>query len=170
MVHRLGSATRPRAIRRVVTIGVATALVLAACGSDNNKSNSSSTSPPGGTAGGGSDKSLVIARQMDVNSLDPSRAYCDTCQIFMTAVYETLIGLDKDNKTLVPRLATTWEANDDQTEFTFHLDPKAKFADGSPVTSADVKFSWERLQGLARRGLVPRQHRSRRSTTARPGT
>ena len=34
-----------------------------------------------------------------------SRAYCDTCQIFMTAVYETLIGLDPDNNTLVPRLA-----------------------------------------------------------------
>jgi peptide/nickel transport system substrate-binding protein len=148
MVHRLGSFARPRVLRRVVTIGVATALVLAACGSDN-KSNSSSTAAPGGTAGGGgSDKSLVIARQMDVNSLDPSRAYCDTCQIFMTAVYETLIGLDSDNKTLVPRLATSWEANDAQTEFTFHLDPKAKFADGSPVTSADVKFSWERLKGL----------------------
>ncbi|HEY5423746.1 MAG TPA: hypothetical protein VIK05_09765, partial [Ilumatobacteraceae bacterium] len=64
MVHRLGSFARPRVLRRVVTIGVATALVLAACGSDN-KSNSSSTAAPGGTAGGGgSDKSLVIARQM----------------------------------------------------------------------------------------------------------
>ena len=90
----------------------------------------------------------MIARSMDVNSLDPQRAYCDTCQIFMTAVYETLIGLDKDNKTLVPRLATSWTASPDQTEFTFNLDPNAKFADGSPVTSTDVKFSWERLQGL----------------------
>ena len=36
MVHRLGSATRPRAIRRFVTVGVATALVLAACGSDKS--------------------------------------------------------------------------------------------------------------------------------------
>ncbi len=66
----------------------------------------------------------------------------------MTAVYETLIGLDKDNKTLVPRLATSWTASPDQTEFTFNLDPNAKFADGTPVTSTDVKFSWERLQGL----------------------
>ena len=85
---------------------------------------------------------------MDVNSLDPSRAYCDTCQIFMTAVYETLIGLDKDNTTLIPRLATAWESNAEQTEFTFTLDPNAKFADGSAVTSADVKFSWERLAAL----------------------
>ncbi len=92
---------------------------------------------------------LVIDRGMDINSLDPARAYCDTCQIFMTAVYETLVGLAPDNTTLVPRLATSWESNAAQTTFTFHLDPKATFADGKPVTSADVKFSWERLKGLA---------------------
>lgn len=131
---------RKGAVRRAIAVGMAGVLVLAACSSDGGSS--------GGGGGGASDKALLIARGMDVNSLDPSRAYCDTCQIFMTAVYETLIGLDKDNKTLIPRLATKWEGNADQTEFTFTLDPKAKFADGSPVTSADVKFSWERLAGL----------------------
>jgi ABC-type transport system substrate-binding protein len=51
---------------------------------------------------------LVIARDMDVNSLDLSRSYCDTCQIFNTAVYETLITVDPaDPNTLVPRLATS---------------------------------------------------------------
>jgi len=125
-----------RSIRvRVMAVAVAGAMVIAACGSSSS-------------SGGGASGPLLIARGMDINSLDPSRAYCDTCQIYMTAVYETLIGLDKDNKTLIPRLATKWESNADQTEFTFHLDPKAKFADGSPVTSKDVKFSWERLGGL----------------------
>ena len=71
---------------------------------------------------------------MDVNSLDLSRSYCDTCQIFNTAVYETLITVDPaDPNTLMPRLATAWEANDDNTQFTFTLDPTATFADGSPV-------------------------------------
>jgi len=149
MGHRLGSGARPRVLRQIGAIGAAALLVLAACGSDN-KSNSSSTAAPGGTAGGGgSDKSLVIARQMDVNSLDPSRAYCDTCQIYLSAVYQTLIGVDPtDIKKLLPRLATKWEANADNTVFTFTLDPKATFADGSPVTADDVKFSWERLAGL----------------------
>ena len=98
--------------------------------------------------GGGEGRELIIARGMDVNSLDPQRAYCDTCQIFMTAVYETLIGLDPTTPRLVPRLATAWEGNAEQTEFTFTLDPAATFADGSPVTSEDVKFSWERSKGL----------------------
>jgi peptide/nickel transport system substrate-binding protein len=140
---------RKGAARRAMAVGVAGLLVLAACSSDGGSTANSTNGSTGGTSGGGSsDKALLIARGMDVNSLDPSRAYCDTCQIFMTAVYETLIGLDKDNKTLVPRLATKWEGNADQTEFTFTLDPNAKFADGTQVTSADVKWSWERLAGL----------------------
>jgi peptide/nickel transport system substrate-binding protein len=93
---------------------------------------------------------LVIARDMDINSLDISRSYCDTCQIFNTAVYETLITVDPaDPNTLLPRLATEWEANDDNTQFTFTLDPTATFADGSPVEAADVKWTWERLANLA---------------------
>ena len=141
MVRVKGEPIRFAMGRRLAAVSVSGAWVLAACGS-------SGTSGGGGAAGGASDKALVIARGMDVNSLDPSRAYCDTCQIFMTAVYETLIGLDSDNTTLVPRLATKWESNAAQTEFTFTLDPKAKFADGTAVTSADVKWSWERLKGL----------------------
>ncbi|MDY0883638.1 ABC transporter substrate-binding protein [Dongia soli] len=94
------------------------------------------------------DSTLVIARDIDINSLDPSRAWCDTCQIYMSNVYETLIGLDKDNKTLKPRLATKWEANADQSKFTFTLDPGAKFADGTPVEAKDVKWSMERLENI----------------------
>jgi hypothetical protein len=29
------------------------------------------------------DDTLVVARAMDLNSLDPARAYCDTCQIYL---------------------------------------------------------------------------------------
>ena len=86
---------------------------------------------------------------MDINSLDISASYCDTCQIFNTAVYETLITVDPaDPNKLLPRLATSWQANTDNTVFTFKLDPAAKFADGSQVEAKDVKFSWQRLGNL----------------------
>jgi len=101
-----------------------------------------------GPAAMADDKPLVIARAFDFNSLDPARAWCDTCQIYLTNVYETLIGLDADNKTLKPRLALSWEANADQTQFTFKLDPDAVFSDGSPVEAKDVKWSWERLHNV----------------------
>jgi peptide/nickel transport system substrate-binding protein len=94
------------------------------------------------------DKPLVIARAFDLNSLDPARAWCDTCQIYLTNVYETLVTLDADNTTLKPRLATSWTANADQSQYTFKLDPAAKFSDGSPVEAKDVKWSWERLKNV----------------------
>ena len=94
------------------------------------------------------DGSVVVARAMDLNSLDPARAYCDTCQIYLSAVYDTLLTLGADNKTIVPSLAEKWEVSPDVTQFTFHLNPKAKFSDGSPVTGQDVQWSLERLKNI----------------------
>jgi peptide/nickel transport system substrate-binding protein len=158
--------------RRLAGVLAAAALLVAACGGDDDNDSSSATTAGGGstettaavtetTAGGGEStettaapsggdaRELVIARDMDINSLDPARAYCDTCQIYLTAVYETLITLDPADLTKqVPRLAESWEANADNTQFTFTLNPKATFADGSPVESKDVKWSWERLANV----------------------
>jgi peptide/nickel transport system substrate-binding protein len=92
-------------------------------------------------------RALVIARDLDVNSLDPARSWCDTCQIYNTSVYEQLVTLDKDNK-LQPLLAASWESNPDQTVFTFKLDPAAKFSDGSPVEAKDVEWSFNRLKNI----------------------
>lgn len=91
---------------------------------------------------------IVIARDMDFDSLDPARSFCDTCQIYLSSTYQRLVDLDKDNKTIIPLLATKWELNADQSEFTFHLNPDAKFSDGSPVEAKDVKWSWERLKNI----------------------
>jgi peptide/nickel transport system substrate-binding protein len=91
---------------------------------------------------------LVIARHLEINSLDPHRAFCDTCQIYLTATYEGLVALGADNRSIEPLLATSWDINEDQTEFTFHLDEAAVFADGSPVEAKDVKWSFERLRNI----------------------
>lgn len=42
-----------------------------------------------------------------------------------------------------PYVFTSWTGNADSTEWTFKIDPKAVFSDGSPITAADVKGSWE---------------------------
>ncbi|MCQ4628706.1 ABC transporter substrate-binding protein [Shinella sp. CPCC 100929] len=97
------------------------------------------------------ERALVIARDMDVNSLDPARAWCDTCQIYNTSVYEQLVTLDKDNK-VQPLIASSWEVNKEQTQLTFKLDPAAKFSDGSPVEAKDVKWSFERLKNIKGNG------------------
>lgn len=103
---------------------------------------------PTGAGAEQAQKPLVIARNLALNSLDPGRTACDTCNMFMYAVYETLVRLGDDNRTITPALADTWQANADNTVFTFQLDPKAVFSDGSPVEAKDVKWSWERLANL----------------------
>ncbi|PSL38208.1 peptide/nickel transport system substrate-binding protein [Labedella gwakjiensis] len=101
---------------------------------------------PASTSG---ERPLVIARAMDLTTLDPQRGYCDTCQIIYTALYERLVTVDPaDTSTVLPGLAESWEANEDNTQFTFALDADAVFSDGSPVESTDVKWSFERLVNL----------------------
>ncbi len=143
--------------RGLAAVVVAVAL-LGACGDDSGGSSSTapasttgstSAATTGSTTAPAAARELVIARDMDINSLDVSRSYCDTCQIFNTAVYETLITLDLvDPNKQIPRLATVWSANADNTVFTFTLNPAATFADGSAVEAKDVKWSWERLANV----------------------
>lgn len=131
-------ASNTRSIRRMLAAGSVIGLAVTATAA------ASST-----VAAAPEARDLIIARDMDVNSLDPARAYCDTCQIYLTAAYETLVTVDpSDLATQIPRLAESWEASDDQTVFTFNLDPDATFADGSPVEAKDVQWSWERLHNV----------------------
>jgi peptide/nickel transport system substrate-binding protein len=125
---------RPRTKGRVLALSAALAMGVAA-------------SFMASAASAADSKPLVIARNMDLNSLDPHRSFCDTCQIYDSNVYESLITLDRDNK-LVPLLATKWEGDAARLKFTFAINPDAKFSDGSPVESKDVKWSWERLKNI----------------------
>jgi peptide/nickel transport system substrate-binding protein len=42
-------------------------------------------------------------------------------------------------------LATTWELSKDGKVYTFHLNPKAKWHDGKPVTAEDVVYSMDSM-------------------------
>lgn len=61
---------------------------------------------------------------------------------------DTLVfsGLVQNNQNLrvAPDLAASWETNPEGTIYTFHLQPKALFHNGRPVTVEDVVYSWER--------------------------
>ena len=67
------------------------------------------------------------------------------------AVYESLLVRGYDEPfTLYGLLARTVDTDDERTYVTFDLDPRATFADGKPVTAADVIFSWELLRDHGR--------------------
>ena len=86
----------------------------------------------------------------DVVTLDPAYAGETTNLFIHINTYDTLVDIRPDDlNTIVPRLAESWEVNDDFTEFIFHLRQDAKFASGNPVTAQDVVFSWNRLLNVA---------------------
>lgn len=58
-----------------------------------------------------------------------------------TLVYDTLVELD--GLKLKPGIARSWKEAS-KTSYIYDLDPAAKFSDGSPVTAADVAFSFNR--------------------------
>ena len=66
-------------------------------------------------------------------------------------VIESLMARGNDEAfTLYGLLAKSVETDDARSYITFHLDPKARFADGKPVTADDVLFSWELLRDKGR--------------------
>jgi microcin C transport system substrate-binding protein len=64
-------------------------------------------------------------------------------QMLHGLVYETLLGLHPTTLAYIPALATHWQISEDKRTFRFRLDPNARFADGTPVTSEDVVASWK---------------------------
>jgi peptide/nickel transport system substrate-binding protein len=59
-------------------------------------------------------------------------------------IYNKLIRLGID-ESFLPELAESWEVSDDALVYTFHLADNVTWHDGTPFTSADVKFSIEEL-------------------------
>jgi peptide/nickel transport system substrate-binding protein len=66
-------------------------------------------------------------------------------------VFESLLVRGYDEPfTLYGLLARSIETDEERSYVTFELDPKATFSDGTPVTAADVIFSWQLLRDHGR--------------------
>jgi len=68
------------------------------------------------------------------------------------AVFNNLVLFDQhiaqnSMQSIVPELAKSWSWNEDGTELTFQLRDGVKWHDGKPFTAADVKCTWDLLQG-----------------------
>ena len=67
---------------------------------------------------------------------------------------DPLVGIETP-KSVVADLATSWEIAPDGQTYVFHLVPNAKFHDGTPMTSADVKASFERQKNPPKDLILP---------------
>lgn len=87
---------------------------------------------------------IVFGGRQPVPNLDPSQKYDWSTRMMQQALYDGLVKYVGDPPEIVPWLATDWEVNEDATVWTFNLDPRAVFHDGSPVDAEAVEFSFER--------------------------
>lgn len=89
---------------------------------------------------------LKVAIAGDPPSLDIHQEATFKVQIPSMAVYNTLLHFTPGNfPDISCDLCTEWQASEDYKTYTFKLHQGVKFHDGSELTSADVKMSWEKL-------------------------
>jgi peptide/nickel transport system substrate-binding protein len=132
-----GSWLGARRLAVVVSVGAVAALGLSACGSSGSGSS------------GGNGKTLSVDTSFVLKGLDPGTVYEGTGNMIVHSLYDTLVTFTgSDISKPQPDLASSYTAAPDGKSFTFTLRSDAKFADGSPVTSADVVWSLNRLKNL----------------------
>lgn len=85
--------------------------------------------------------------------LEPAYVQSDSGFFFYNQTHETLISFDK-NSQLTPALAKRWEPSLDGASYTFFLNETAKFSDGQPINSTDVKLSLERCLKILGRKIL----------------
>lgn len=87
---------------------------------------------------------LQAAIAGEPDQLDPHKTSSYFSFQVLENIYDTLVMTD-ENLEMVPALAESWELSDDQLEWTFTLREGVEFHDGTPFTSADVVYSYERI-------------------------
>src|SRR5919199_1016330 len=89
---------------------------------------------------------LRVALAGDPPSLDMHQEQTFMVDIPMSPVYNTLVMFDPHNyPKVIGDLAKEWAVSADGLTYTFPLHQGVKFHDGSELTSADVKASWDRI-------------------------
>jgi ABC-type transport system substrate-binding protein len=75
--------------------------------------------------------------------------HCTLYQVMSySGIYNQLIEYNPESEDpfdLRGDLATSWELSQDGKVYTFHLDPRAKWQDGKPVTAEDVVYSMDSM-------------------------
>lgn len=127
-----GSSSRGRMAAVAVVAGVA--LAASACGgsSGGSAAKSSASSP------------VTVASTTAVQKLDPAVMTQTLDFQALGLIYQPLLD-ENASLTLEPELATKWSVTDGGDLITFTLRPHVKFDDGSTMTSADVKATFERI-------------------------
>lgn len=130
----------------LILAGLMLLTLVAGCGSsEESQAPSSEAAQSGEAAAQGTPKDTIIwAQSGDINSFDfhvgkQPLTFDVTCNMF-----DCLVKWDADGK-VVPALAESWEFLDEDT-IQFKLRQDVTFHDGTPMTAADVKYTYDRAR------------------------
>jgi peptide/nickel transport system substrate-binding protein len=126
-----------KGIVRIVaaTLAAASLLFTAACAGGTGSSGSSAASTD-----------LKVGLTASPANLDMTQTSGAAIpQALMYNVYEGLVKLKDDGKTIEPLLAKSWTVSDDGLIYTFKLQTGVKFSNGDSFDSSTVKYNLERL-------------------------
>jgi peptide/nickel transport system substrate-binding protein len=131
-----------------MALSVGCAIVaLAGCGSGGGTSSaggsasSTTSSASAGTPVKGGD--LVFANPQDAKSLDEANVFDNNSIWIIEQITQPLFIVTANGKGVQPLLASSYTISKDGKTYTIKLRQGVKFSDGTPMTSADVKFTLE---------------------------
>ena len=103
----------------------------------------------GGAARTAASQTLVIDNSFTIKTSDPGRAFDPTASLVDHGLYDTLFTYKGDDLAHpVPLLVSSYRASANAKVYTFQLKRNVHFADGTPLTAADVVWSLRRLVNL----------------------
>lgn len=102
---------------------------------------------------------LRIATSGFVDSFNPFTSIYMTPTNIFRYMYESLVQNDAEDGSPTEGLAESWETNDEGTVWTYTLHEGLVWSDGEPLTSEDVKWTYDQMievpaMGTANGGLV----------------
>jgi peptide/nickel transport system substrate-binding protein len=89
------------------------------------------------------DGQVIVPTSSDFRTVNAVLADDATSFFLVQNMFETLVGLDPVEGTLVPGLLDYWEFAADGVTYTFHLPQNVTWHDGQPFTAEDVQFSYD---------------------------
>jgi peptide/nickel transport system substrate-binding protein len=131
---------KPKTLRVLLVALLSTLLaaMLIGCGQPkSNAENHFNQSYPAESGG-----TLVDAMSGEPSGLIAMMAGESSASAIASNIFNSLLKYDK-NLELTGELAQSWDVSSDQKTITFHLKPNLKWADGMPLTSEDVLFTWK---------------------------
>ncbi|MBI2910367.1 MAG: ABC transporter substrate-binding protein [Chloroflexi bacterium] len=101
---------------------------------------------------------LTVSTADDPLTMDILQEVSFLTQNVYQSAYNGITKYDPGNpEEIIPDLAKSWEISKDGLTYSFGLHENVKFHDGAPLTSEDIKFSFERQINPPRGVLAPRR-------------